>query len=173
MKKITLLLSIIFISNILNAQKIKEIDKITFNETEKILGDKNYKNSVQVNSYETKSGDWLKVGDTLTIGKPSNNFETNHNHIFLGTVGAMMMGTAMFGDESMTGDKIFITKIYITRLSRKNPFKAVIEFNKVGGGRFLGIKKLGRANLELALESGEIINGNRSITREEAIAKLK
>lgn len=176
MKTITLLLSIIFISqvsNILNAQKIKEIDKITFNETEKLLANKKYKNSVQLNSYKTKSGNWLKVGDTLIIGKPSNSLETNHNHIFLGSVGAMLIGTAMPANETMTGDKIFITKIYITRLSRRNPFKAVIEFNKVGGGRFLGIKKLGRANLESALESGEIINGNRSMTRKEAIAKLK
>lgn len=189
MKRITFLLSIIFLSqvtNTLKAQKIKEIDKITFKEVEKLLGDKNYKNSVQVNSYETKSGNWLKVGDTLTIGKPSNsnNIETNqiagirvatsnHTHIFLGTIGAMMMGTAMFGNETMTGDKIFITNIYIGRLSKKNPFKAGIEFNKVGGGRFLGTKKLGRAYLESALESEEIINENRAITRKEAIAKLK
>jgi hypothetical protein len=189
MRRITLLLSIIFITQITNtlkAQKINEIDKITFNEVEKLLGNKNYKNTINVSSYKTKSGNWLKVGDTLEIGKPanSNNIETNevagirvatsnHTHIFLGTIGAMMMGTAMFGNESMTGDKIFITKIYLGRISKKNPFKAGIEFNKVGGGRFLGTKKLGRANLEPALESGEIINGNRKMTRKEAIAKLK
>ena len=120
------------------------------------------------------------------IGKPSNfnNIETNHisgirvatsnhSHIFLGTIGAMMMGTAMFGNESMTGYKIFITKMYLGRLSKKNPYKAGIEFNKVGGGRFFGTKKLGRANLEPALESGEVINENRAMTRKEAIEKLK
>ena len=189
MKNIILLFSMILLTlfgSSLKAQKISKIDSITFNEVEKLLGNKDYKNSVEINAYKTMNGDWIKVGDTLVIGKPSNsnNLETseisgtrfattNHTHIFLGTVGAMMMGSAMFGNESMTGDKIFITKMLIGRISKKNPFKAGIEFNKVGGGRFLGTKKLGRANIESGLESGEIINKNRGITREEAIKKLK
>ena len=57
----------------------------------------------------------------------------------------------------------------------KNKFseKNTIKFNKVGGGRFRSIKKLGRANLEDALRDFEIINGDRRLTRKEAIAKLK
>jgi len=182
---LTIILFYLFTNN-LQAQKIEKLDSITYQNLEELLGSKEYRNSVGINRYKTKAGDWLKVGDTLIVGKPSNsnNLETsqvsgvrvsttNHSHIFLGTVGAMMMGTAMFGNETMTGDEVFITKILITRMSKKNPFKAGIEFNKVGGGRFLGTKKLARANLESALESGEIVNKNRGLTREEAIKKLK
>jgi hypothetical protein len=170
----------------IKAQKIEKLDSITFQELDGLMGSKDYRNAVEINKYQTKAGNWINVGDTLVIGKPSNsnNIETsqslgfrvantNHSHIFLGTAGAMLMGTAMFGNETMTGDKVFITKMYIARLSKKNPFKVGIEFNKVGGGRFLAVKKLARAELEVALESGEIINGNRGMTREEAIAKLK
>ena len=189
MKKITLFSAILlslFLSNNIRAQKIEKLDSISFSNLEKLMGSKEHRNSVELNVYKTESGDWIKVGDTLVIGKPSNsnNLETNqvsgirvattnHSHIFLGTTGAVLMGAAMFGNETMTGDKIFVTKILIGRISKKNPFKAGIEFNKVGGGRFLGTKKLGRATLEAALESGEIINKNRGITREEAIKKLK
>lgn len=185
MKKIIILIIVIF-SGTLKAQKIKKLDSITFKEVEKLLGNMEYKNNVEIYAYKTKSGDWLKKGDTLVIGKPSNanNIETNkisgirisktnHTHVFLGTIGAMMMGTAMFGNESMTGDKILITKMLIGRFSRKNPFKAGVEFKKVGGGSFLGTKKMGRSTLEPALESGEIINKNRGITRLEAIDKLR
>lgn len=183
---VIILLTFSIITSEINAQKISTLDSITYEEMDKLLGSKDYKNAIELNAYKTISGDWIKVGDTLVIGKPSNNnnIETsnlagvrvataNHSHIFLGTMGAMMMGTAMFGNETMTNDKVFITKIVIGRLSKKNPFKAGIEFNKVGGGRFLGMKKLGRANLEPALESGEIINKDRGLTREEAIKKLK
>ena len=187
MKKlfITILLTI-FTFSITAQKKLKFIDSITYSQTEKLLGRKNLKNIVELNAYKTKSGDWIKVGDTLEIGRPFNKnnnnvsnisgtrFSTNeHSHIFLGTVGAMLMGTAMHGNENLIGDKIFITKLLMSRANKKNPYQVSIEFNKVGGGRFFNIKRLGRAILENALRASEIINGNSSLTRKEAIAKLK
>lgn len=170
----------------LSEQKISTLDSIIFGDIDKLIGNIEYKNSIIVNNYKTKFDNWIKIGDTLEIGKPSNmnNLEANlvsgtrvatvyHSHIFLGSVGAVLMGTAMFGNQTMTGDKVFVTKILMSRTSKRNSYKVFIEFNKVGGGRFLGTKKLGRASLEVSLESGEIINPNRGMTRDEAIKKLK
>ena len=170
-----------------NAQKIKTLDTITFKELPDLLGSNKYRNNVKVKAYQTKSGDWIKLGDTLVIGSPSNanNLEVvnagqlsqvstlNHSHIFLGSNASTLMGSSMFANSSMKDDKVFITDIIMSRFSKKNEFKVSVSFNKVGGGRFAGIKKLGRAYLEAALESGELINGNAGLTREQAIAKLK
>ena len=170
-----------------NAQgKIKFIDSISYNQIEKLFGRKQFKNVIELNAYKTKNGDWIELGDTLEIGRPYNsgnlavsqingmrNANNEHSHILLGTNAALMTGTAFFGDESMIGDKIFITELRLDRESKKNLHEAYIKFNKVGGGRFRSIKKLGRANLEDALRDFEIINGDRRLTRKEAIAKLK
>lgn len=170
-----------------NAQKIKALDTITFKKIPELFGSKKHKNILKVKTYQTKNGDWLNLGDTLVIGAPSNsnNIErvntgqlstvsnVNHTHIFLGTLGSTLMGASMFANEQLKGDKVFITDIFLYRMSKKNEYKASVSFNKVGGGRFFGIKKLGRADIENALESGEIINEKAGLTREQAIAKLK
>ena len=183
MKRLLLLL-FLTVATLAFSQKIKKIDSITFNEVEKLTGNKSYKKIVDVNHYRTKSGNWIKVGDTLVVGSPSNknNLESNaytngatnnHTHIFLGSTGAAMFGVAFFANENMTGDKMFVTEIKMGRISKKQPFEIVAQFNKVGGGRFLSSKKLARASLEKALSSGEIINPKAKMTRKEAIKKLK
>lgn len=182
-KKLILLL---FLCVSVNAQKISSIDSLSYLQLEDISFTKEYKNQVVVKNYQISDGTWIKNGDIFVIGKPSNmnkleagsgyiagSSVNSHSYIMLGTGAAAMTGTLMMGNENMTDDKAFIAEIKIARVSKKNPFEPVLEVNKVGGGRFLSIKKLARIYLEKALLSGEIINPNSPMTRETAIAKLK
>lgn len=84
-----------------------------------------------------------------------------------------MAGTFMMGNEAMAGDRAFITEIEMARVSKKQDFDVLVYLNKVGGGRFVNLKKLARAMIDDALETGEVIDPNAPMTREEAIAKLK
>jgi hypothetical protein len=151
---------------------------------DKLIGSKTYEDIINLKSYTTKSGDNLKLGDTLVVGKPSNsnnlqsnqyiNGKTNnHTHIFLGTTASMAFGGAFFANENMTGDKMIITEIKMGRNGKKHPYYIVCSFNKVGGGSFLNIKKLARADIEKALDSKEIINPKAKMTKEDALKKLK
>ncbi|MEB8346878.1 hypothetical protein OO010_12520 [Flavobacteriaceae bacterium KMM 6898] len=183
MKTINLCL-VLLISSIIYSQKIKEIDSITHSELEAIHGSKEFKNIVTIQNYKLSDGSWLKSGDTLIVGKPSNSNKleggyvqgssiNSHSHIILGTGASAMLGAIYMGNESMTDDKVFITEIKMGRMSKKNPFEVYVEFNKVGGGRFLNIKMLARAPIEKALSSRELINPNAPMTRGDAISKLK
>ena len=79
----------------------------------------------------------------------------------------------MMGNDGMLNDRVFVVGISAGRISKKNDYEIYLELNKVGGGRFLGVKKLARVLFEKAMESGEIINSNAKMTRSEAIRKLK
>ncbi len=182
MKKILILL---FISTTVcfSQKKLKQTDSISYKNLETIKG---YKNIVEVQYYQTIDDAWLTIGDTLIVGNPSNPNKiqsgsdmiggssiNSHTHIVLGTAGAAMMGVMFMGNEGMVGDKMVITRIRIGRISKKQPYATSFEFNKAGGGRFLATKKLARADIDKALNSGEIINPKAPITRSQAIAKLK
>ena len=146
---------------------------------------KEYKNYFDVNEYITRAGDKIIIGDTLVIGKPSNSNNitqgsvaigqaiNNHSYIYLGTTAAALTGTLMMGNDGMLNDRVFVVGISAGRISKKNDYEIYLELNKVGGGRFLGVKKLARVLFEKAMESGEIINSNAKMTRSEAIRKLK
>lgn len=182
MKRILLVLLISGAS--VSGQKISELDSLRFSDLERISYSKEYKNRLEVKNYKSSDGTWLKIGDTLEIGKPSNannlsvgyvqgSGVNNHSHIIMGTGASAITGTIMMGNETMTGDKAIIIGLMLARLNKKNPFEIWVELNKVGGGRFMSIKKLARANLEKAMGSGEIVNPKAPLTRDEAIAKLK
>jgi hypothetical protein len=182
MKKLLLLL---FISSTVcfSQKKLKQADSISYKQLETIKG---FKNIVEVQYYQAVDNNWLTVGDTLIVGRPSNPNKiesgsdmiggssiNNHTYIILGTGGAALMGVMFMGNEGMIGDKMVITRIRIGRISKKQPYATSFEFNKAGGGRFLASKKIARADIDKALSSGEIINPKAPMTRSQAIAKLK
>lgn len=181
MKKI--IVALLLIVTAFGYSQIK-LDTISFKKMETLTGSKEYDNIVELKSYKTSKGDWISIGDTLVVGKPSNqnnlqsnshvNGKTNnHTYIFLGTTGAVLLGAAFFANENMTGDKMFVTSIKMGRMSKKQPYYVIFEFNKVGGGTFLNIKKLARADIEKAIDSKEILNPKQKISKEDAIKKLK
>jgi len=181
MKKILMIILVLISSISFGQKKLKSSDSISHFHLEKIEG---YKNIVDVSNYQMIDKTWIKLGDTLVVGKPNNqnNLQqnsytngatNNHTYIFLGSSGALMMGTAFYANENMIGDKMVVTGIRIGRISKKQPYEVLVEFNKAGGGRFLSTKKIARANVDKAITSGEIINPRAPMNRTQAIAKLK
>lgn len=183
--KLSLSLLFLLFSVVVTGQKINHVNSISYDELQGLTNSREYKNSFSFNEYFTKSGNKIVVGDSLVIGKPSNANNltagsgaigqgvNSHSFIYLGTTAAALTGTFMMGNENMLNDRVVVVGISAGRLSKKNDYEVYLALNKVGGGRFLGTKKLARVLYEKAVEYGEIINPNSKMTRSDAIAKLK
>ena len=104
--------------------------------------------------YVTKSGDTLKIGDTLTIGTPTTD-----------------QGFAYITQGSQkTHPKLSNKKVKIHKLrsygSKRSGYKLYVQFKGYG---LLPVN----IDYETARKKGEIINKNAKPTRKQAIEKLK
>jgi hypothetical protein len=105
-------------------------------------------------SYITKSGDQINVGDTLILGKPS---------------GIQRFMYIQQGGEYcapwISGRKVAITQIR----SYGNPKRGYTLFIQFKGFGLIPVSML----YDNAIESGEVFNPKADMTREQAISKLK
>ena len=104
--------------------------------------------------YLTKTGDTLKVGDTLTMGIPRSDL----GFTYISQGGERVSNT--LSDKKVIVDKL---KTYGTK---NNGYKIYAHFKGYGLLPVL-------IDYETALEVGEIKNTNNKLTKEQAIAKLK
>ncbi len=104
--------------------------------------------------YLTKTGDTLKVGDTLTIGIPTSDL----GFTFISQGGQRVSNT--LSDKKVIVDKL---KTYGTK---KSGYKMYAHFKGYGLIPVL-------IDYDSALELGEIKNSKIKLTKEQAISKLK
>lgn len=116
-----------------------------------------YGNLTKKSSYEeylTKSGDIIKIGDTLTLGIPTSDL----GFTYISQGGQRVSNT--LSNKTVIIDQL---KTYGTK---SQGFKLYVHFKGYGLVPVL-------IDYETALETGEIINENAKMTKEEAIKKLK
>ena len=173
MKTINVLFFILFYCSIISAQT--DTTPYTYEALNTPSFFRQLKNNLNVTSYEAKDGTLWKVGDIVTIGNPFEKGGYYHSYITLGTnASALLFGDFDYATIDHFGYELEIISIILARdgLSKKNPFYATAAFHRKGGGKILG-SKLGRFDIELAVQAQEIHHPNRPITREEAVALLK
>lgn len=135
---------LVLLSISLNAQKIADYKSLEGS----IFGKK-------VDIYITKSRDTLKIGDTLIIGKMSAE-----NHF------RFINQANQFGGSQLTGHKITIKKMLVDKRGKQGDPTLWVDFR--GWGLYPVY-----ISYEQAIESGEVINPNGKLTREQAINKLR
>tara|TARA_B100000787_G_scaffold164397_1_gene147040 strand:- start:123 stop:986 length:864 start_codon:yes stop_codon:yes gene_type:complete len=165
-----------------STKKSKFIGTITYDEIRKTPFLK-YKNNLKANEYINKDGISFKVGDTIVVGKPSNNNNlerstavqgaTNNNfsYIILGSGISIFMGGGLTANEMLSGEEGKIVAIKMVRMSSKEKYKPYLTMHKLNGLWF-GIKREANTNIDLAFESGEILKYGL-ITRKQALNELK
>ena len=153
----------------------KEVsDTLDFNRVKEDGYLKIYKNNHQFAAMKMLDGSYINAGDEIIIGKPSSNNtiaqkntgifsgSTNavsaFNFLTIGRVGLSVMGGMQYLPGSFTNRKIIVKEI-------KKGW-TIYEFSE--GGTIGTIM-----NVLDAINTGEIINPNAAMTREQAIAKLK
>tara|TARA_B100001758_G_scaffold237747_1_gene240130 strand:- start:572 stop:1231 length:660 start_codon:yes stop_codon:yes gene_type:complete len=168
---------------------------LTYDQANDVNIVKQYKNNTEINSYLTKDGLTIKVGDTLTIG---NAVIERKKYMFGDVFSHIVVGKAKGVNKEFTylpynysGDKVVVKSIFVTHKKEtgyvlwtqrnhnplyvsvfvKNPkseLTSAKEFSKL-----LSHSRKTIIDIDKALASKEIINPNALLSKEEAIYKLK
>lgn len=134
----------------------------------------NITNGANFATYESQSGFTFKVGDTLMIGRPATNSGA-YTTLVHGkyTVGNAILVGINFLSENLQSELVRITRIYVyhTKASKKSPLYVLMFLENPD--QIAMAKNRSVIDFEKALLLGELVNLNRPLSREEAIARLK
>ena len=111
-------------------------------------------NKSSFEEYVAKSGDHIKIGDTLIIGTPTSNL----GFTYISQGGQRVSNT-------LSGKKIVIDQLK-TYGTKSQGYKMYAQFKGFGLVPVL-------IDYDAAFETGEIKNHNAKLTKEQAIKKLK
>ena len=165
----------------------KEI--LTYNQTNDIKFVKQYKNNTSIDSYITKDGLTIRVGDTLTIGNAvieRKKYMLNDvfSHIVVGKTKGTTNKESKHLPHNYSGSKVIVKSLFVThekftgyklRPNRKQmPLYVsvfVIEYES-GISKIFSHSRKTILDIEKALSSGEIINHNTLLSKDQKINKL-
>ena len=168
---------------------------LTYSQANDIKITKRYKNNTAINSYTTKDGLTIRVGDILTIGNAViEGKKYMFNDVFSYIVSGKAKGTDnnfIYLPHNHSGSKVIVKSLFVTHekvtayklwpnrkemplyvsVFVKNP---KVEVNSVKGlSKMLSHSRKTIVDIEKALASGEIVNTNAPLSKQEAIRKLK
>lgn len=163
---------------------------LTYDQTINIKFVKQYKNNTLIDSYITKDGLIIRVGDTLTIGnavidRKKYIFHDVFSHIVVGKTKGTTNKEFRYLPHNYSGSKVIVKSLFVTHEkysgyklwpNRKEMPLYVSVFvreDQSGISKIFSHSRKTILDIEKALSSGEIINYNAPLSKEEAIRKLK
>ena len=169
---------------------------LTYDQTNDIQFAKHYKNNTVIDSYTTKNGLRISIGDTLTIGKAvierkKYMFNDVFTYIVAGKTKRTTNNEFTYLPHHYSGSQVIVKSLFVTHEkvtgyklwpnSKKMPLyvsvfvkNPKVKFNSAKGlSKILSQSRKTILNIEKALLSGEIINYNAPLLKEDAIKKLK
>lgn len=169
---------------------------LTYNQANDIGFSENIKNYTKFDSYSTKDGLLIKIGDTLTLGnakknKDKYNFNDVYSHIVNGKRRGNKNNDLEFISHNFSGDKVIVLSIFATHSisdeyklwnSRKSLplyISLYVKTPNKGAGSGSILSTIANSSvrtiidIDKALAIDEIVNNNKPLSRSEAISKLK
>ena len=186
MKKILLLLFVTALFQVNAQKKLKETDTINLNTVTVEQIKKKFKNGFETQVLILEDGTVIQKGSDLIVGVPSNKMNVNTNvyngqkaapttidftYLMIGRYSTMAVLSAVYFGSNFSDTEIVVEKIKIYRTGKT--IGAIVDFTKKDGTNTAMGKYGSILGLTTALNKGEIINPNRPMNRQEAIAKLK
>ena len=174
MKKLGLVLGMIVLTLSANAQKLKEVETFdlatTFEEVKKL-----YKaNFMVTKNLILKDGSTIKIGDTIKLGPSSSKISNTYETIYVGRLSlgkALITGAPPVAASTAFGQNIYVLeKAKVWRSMGNTGVRIELRDPDFKSG-LLGSAYLTAS--DYSVTSGEIINPNAPMTREQAIYKLK
>lgn len=192
--KTLLTFTLIFICSISFAQVT--LPQMTYEQSQDASKFIYVKNNTNLLEYITASGNSVKVGDTLIIGKPTTSEAsttaygnrslrtTNRKqfeYIQLGRpagfgaiMGALGGQAPTMAGINLSKETVLVEEIKVYHKgSKKKPLNVIMVLGEINGRAFGVNKYLTLQDAEGAIELGEVYLKNRKMTRDEALAKLK
>jgi hypothetical protein len=164
----------------INAQQQTEIDTLTYNETtlEEII--KTIKQGTIVRSYESKTGEYINIGDTLKIGMPKNSLSDTYVTIQSGKLkGAtkLLIGNNPIKlNTNWSGKELIVQEMYAGHLGggKNQPIGVYLFLGNANEVELIkGLLSIQVVNIDSALEQGEIFTKKFYMSKSDAVKKLK
>jgi len=171
MKKSILTVAMLIAAMGVNAQSLKLTDA---NNIEVASQFTNFDNLESVTLHD---GTVLKIGDSLRVGIPFNNAR-QYTQIAFGRYDiakALILGPPLMMDQYIANDYVVIDRMWVahTKMTKKSPVMIHLYVSTPDASGHLGGDNRTVFDLQEALARNEVINPNRAMTRDEAIAALK
>jgi hypothetical protein len=162
---------------------------LTYDQTNDIQFVKQYKNNTVIDSYTTKDGLTINVGDTLTIGnavieRKRYMFHDVFSHIVIGQTKGTTNKEFRYLPHNYSGNKVIVKSLFVTHEkftgyklfpNRKEMPLYVSVFvteYKSGISKIFSHSRKTILDIEKALSSGEIINYNAPLSKDQKRNKL-
>ena len=165
---------------------LAQTKNITYDQTQNVSFVAQYKNNTEIDSYLTKDGMLLKVGDTLTIGKAiifgnaiNNRKKYLYDDVFTYIVAGNVKGRSLqefnFIPHDYTGDKVIIKSLFVSHEKYKGyklfpkrkelPLyvSIFVKSYKTGISKVFSHSRITILDIERAFVSGEVLNDNAPI----------
>ena len=164
-------------------------ESLTYDQTQDIKFAEKYKNNTAIDAYRTKDGLTISIGDTLTIGNAVINrnrylFDDVFSNIVIGNTKGIKNKEFRPLPHNYSGSKVVVKSLFVTH-QKFNGYKlwpnrkqmplcvSVFVRNPKGATNIFSYPRKTILDIEKALSSGEIVNYNAPLSKEEAIKKLK
>ncbi len=166
MKK--LILPLMLIANSLYGQTL------SYEQTQDITVTSNYSNGDTLSSYIMKDGSEIKVGTKLKFGSPLNA-NRKFTRLYFGEYSlgkALLVAPEQLGD-AYSGEEVVVTAIKVqhTKMNKNSPVQIMLFVQNPSAPALARNRTI--FDLEMSIETKEVVNPNAAMTKEQAIAKLK
>ena len=164
-------------------------ESMTYDQTQDIKFAEQYKNNTAIDSYTTKDGLTISVGDTLTIGnavikRKRYLFSDVFSHIVVGKTKGTTNKESKYLPHNYSGSKVVVKSLFVTHEKftgyklwpkrKEMPLyvSVFVREYKSGISKIFSHSRLTILNIEEALLSGEIINYKALLLKEQTKNKL-
>jgi hypothetical protein len=147
---------------------------LTHEQTQDVTITANFSNGDTLSSYFMKDGSEIKIGSKLKIGTPLNANKKFTRLVF----GEFTLGKALLVPpeqlvDGYAGEEVVVTSVKVqhTKLTKNSPIQIMLYVQNPNAPGMMRNRTI--FDIEMAVETKEVINPNAAMTREQAISKLK
>ena len=131
----------------------------------------------EILEFTLEDGNVIKKGSEFIIGTPLNPTTFTYTRIYVGYYNLLseLLTPSIVLNSSFKGTKVVVETLKVNRIKLKRKSELIIlayVYDPTLSSLF-SEKRRTIIDLELALSTGEVVNPNQKMTREEAIVKLK
>jgi len=171
MKKI-IVISVLLVSNVVFGQR-----SLTSSEAKDLEITSGFRNGDEILEFTLEDGNVIKKGSEFIIGTPLNPTTFTYTRIYVGyyNLFSELLSPSIVLNSSFKGTKVVVETLKVNRqkLKRKSELMILAYVYDPAMSSLFGEKRRTIIDLELALSTGEVVNPNQKMTREQAIGKLK
>jgi len=171
MKKIILIITLL-LGNVVFGQR-----SLTSSEAKDLEITSGFRNGDEILEFTLEDGNVIKKGSEFIIGTPLNPTTFTYTRIYVGyyNLFSEILSPSITLNSSFKGTKVVVETLKVNRqkLKRKSELMILAYVYDPAMSSLFGEKRRTIIDLELALSTGEVVNPNQKMTREQAIGKLK